>query len=163
MTTTNSEKIERLNQLLEASGSRHRPDWAGAVAQLVQTSRALSKTIKAVDLDECVSGAAHEIGALLLSVYAIAHRVGINADKALDEEINARAQCIYINHHELTHALHRWAQLGVSAVVSGEPPRALLLSAIDQTDSRGEFHPEGEPLILRDKKAPKGVNSAATY
>jgi hypothetical protein len=144
--TSQFKTIAEFNENIgNAKGDPTNPDWSQIDSQL---DIALSEVeeLKAGVSDRCLKQTRDGAGDVLVTVYGLLHRLGIDADRDLDA-INASNDskfCTTIEEAVATSA--KYEAIGIVTRYNKVNGRYAVVSAHDQCDISGGFYPAGKLL-----------------
>jgi NTP pyrophosphatase (non-canonical NTP hydrolase) len=86
------------------------------------------------------------IADVLVTTYGLAHILGIDADKDMEEVQQSNLSKLCTTEAEATETIESYDRIGVKVSTRGEAPEIVIVSNCDQSDIKGKFYPAGKFL-----------------
>jgi predicted HAD superfamily Cof-like phosphohydrolase len=154
MMETNFNKVEHYNNLIgNHKGDIKKLDKAAISAQLNLIKEEFDELCESVAL-EYTGGIRDAIADVLVTVYGLAHRMGIDADKDFNAVHKSNMSKFCINAEEVIETVEKCSSIGLTVYTEGQFPEVSIKSYEDQEDVNGKFYPKGKQLKSVNWKEP---------
>jgi NTP pyrophosphatase (non-canonical NTP hydrolase) len=142
---SNFTEVSRLNEIM---GNRkgcaiNNPNHA--FSQFLLITEEMDELQKALN-DKDIKEIRDAIADVLVTTYGLAHVLGIDADKDMEEVQQSNLSKLCTTEAEAAETIEAYDRIGVKVSTRGEVPEIVIVSNCDQSDIKGKFYPAGKFL-----------------
>ncbi len=142
---SNFTEVSRLNEIMGNRKGCGITNYNRTLAQLLlieEEFNELRLSISEMDIKEVRDA----IADVLVTTYGLAHVLGIDADKDMEEVQQSNLSKLCTTEAEAAETIKHYERIGVKVSTRGEAPEIVIVSNCDQSDIKGKFYVKGKFL-----------------